>query len=275
MPKVQLTDRFCATAKPLNNQRTDYFDSIANGLALRVTKYGHKSWSYCFTSPRNNTWSRLTLGTYPAASLALARGKALEARANVEAGIDPRFPGQASADMTVGALVEAFLADPQRQALRTKREIARRFRRNVVPAIGNVKLTQLKRRDVRNVTDAILRRGAKAEANRCFEDIHALVRWAVVNEYMDVNPIDGMERPAKGNARTRVLSDDEIKILWDGLPAALANTQCRNVIKLCLVTGQRVGEVCGLTRAELDLKARVAVAGGARQERSCAPHSAV
>ena len=81
--------------------------------------------------------------------------------------------------MTVAGLVDAYLADPEKAALRSKAEIERRLRKNVVPIIGAVKLAELRRRDVRNVTDAILRRGRKVEATRVFEDVRAMVRWAV------------------------------------------------------------------------------------------------
>jgi integrase len=258
MPRVALTDRFCATAKP-SGARTDYFDATVRGLALRVTENGHRSWCYLFTSPRDGKRARATIGSYPATSLAAARGKALEARGHVEAGQDPRLvlAGQAAAGMTIAALVDTYLADPEKAALRSRDEIARRLRKNVVPIIGAVKLAELRRRDVRNVTDAILRRGRKVEATRVFEDVRGMVRWAVENEYLDANPLDGMGKPAEGTSSNRVLADDEIRILWQGLPKALARSkQCQTIIKLCLVTGQRVGEVAGIVRSELDLKAR-------------------
>src|SRR5512132_3046875 len=109
MPRVMLTDRFCAGAKPLRGARTDYFDETVSGLALRVTAHGHRSWSYCFTSPRDGKWARATIGTYPATSLAAARSKALEAKGHAEAGNDPRLvlAGQASAGMTIASLVDA------------------------------------------------------------------------------------------------------------------------------------------------------------------------
>jgi integrase len=258
MPTINLTDRFCAGAKSAGDQ-TDYHDSVVPGLALRVTAHGRRTWCFHFRSPRDGKRSRATIGTYPATSLAAARGKALEARQHVEQGNDPRLmlAGQASAGMTVAALIEVFLADPERAALRSRDEIERRLRRNVVPMIGEVKLSELRRRDVRNVTDSMLRRGVKVEATRTFEDVRAMVRWAVQNEYLDANPLDGMAKPAAPTTRSRVLSDDEIRALWNGLPQALAKSvHCQRIIKLCLVTGQRVGEVAGMTRAELDLKAR-------------------
>lgn len=258
MPTIALTDRFCATAKPLR-ERTDYFDQTVSGLALRVTEHGHRSWCFHYRSPRDGKRARATIGTYPATSLAAARGKALEAKGHVDAGNDPRLvlAGQASAGMTVAALVDAYLADPEKAALRSKAEIERRLRRNVLPVIGAVKLSELRRRDVRNVTDAMLRRGVKVEATRVFEDVRGMVRWAVQHEYLDANPLDGMSKPAEATSSNRVLSDDEIRALWNSLPKTLAKSvQCQQIIKLCLVTAQRVGEVAGIVRSELDLKAR-------------------
>jgi hypothetical protein len=84
-----------------------------------------------------------------------------------------------------------------------------------------------------------------------------MVRWAVQNEYLDANPLDGMNKPAEATSSNRVLSDEEIQTLWKGLPDTLARSeQCQRIVRLCLVTAQRVGEVAGMTRAELDLKAR-------------------
>jgi len=258
MPTVALTDRFCSTAKPIKG-RTDYFDETVQGLALRITEHGHRSWCFHYRSPHDGKRARATIGTYPATSLAAARGKALEARGHVHAGQDPRqvLAGQATVGMTVAALIDAYLADPEKAALRSKAEIERRLRKNVVPAIGMVKLADLRRRDVRNVTDPMLRRGVKIEATRVFEDVRGMVRWAVQNEYLDANPLDGMNKPAEATVSDRVLSEDEIHRLWNSLPEALARSvQCQQIVKLCLITAQRIGEVAGMVPAELDLKAR-------------------
>jgi integrase len=258
MPKIALTDRFCSSAKSLGVQ-TDYFDTTVQGLALRVTEQGNRSWCFHYRSPRDGKRVRLTIGSYPATSLAMARGKALEGRGHVDAGQDPRLvlAGQATAGMTVAALVDAYLADPEKAALRSKDEIERRLRKNVIPVIGEVKLAELRRRDARNVSDAILRRDKRTEATRVFEDLRAMVRWAVENEYLDANPLDGMSKPAELMSRNRVLSDGEVRTLWNGLPEALARSvQCQRIIKLCLVTAQRVGEVAGIVPPELDLTAR-------------------
>jgi integrase len=259
MPKIALTDRFCVTAKPLNG-RVDYFDATVRGLALRVTENGHRSWCFHYRSPRDGRRARATIGTYPATSLAAARGQALEAKAHVEAGRDPRAVragqiGQGTAAMDVAALVTAYMADPKRAALRSKREIERRLRRNVIPVIGDVRLDELRRRDVRNVSDQIMRRGRKTESNRTYSDLRSMISWAVEHEYLDANPIDGMAKPAEETSRDRTLNDDEIRTLWVGLSEALPRPVER-IVKLCLVTAQRVGEIAGLVPAELDFAAR-------------------
>ncbi len=89
----------------------------------------------------------------------------------------------------------------------------------------------------------------------------------------DHNPIDGMKKPPGSKPRERTLSDDEIKVLWSRLPTALAKSPtCQRIIKLCLVTGQRVGEVTGMRRDELDLKHRIWNLPGARTKNGY-PHS--
>src|SRR5262249_23040906 len=80
--RVQLTDRFCASAKSTTAPQTDYFDASVPGLALRVTDQGTKAWSLLHGTPRR----RVTLGRYPALSLAAARARAIEVKDGRSAG---------------------------------------------------------------------------------------------------------------------------------------------------------------------------------------------
>lgn len=260
MPRLALTDRFVATCKAAHGQsQTDYFDARTPGLALRVSEQGHKAWSFIFTAPGNAKRARITCGTYPSMSLAVARTRAREARGLVETGEDPRvaFNAQAARAMAVTALIESFLEKHARPNLRTASEIERRLRKNAIPLIGNVRVAELHRRDINRVIDPIVRRGRLAEACRVFEDLRSIMRWAVARGDLDRNPMEGMKKPAAPRSRTRVLTDDEIRQLWNGLPKVLAKSKsCQRIIQLCLATAQRVGEVAGMRRAELDLTRR-------------------
>jgi integrase len=270
MPKVALTYRFVSHAKAQGVPQLDYFDEGIPGLALRVSSTGRKTWTFHYTSPGDGKRARLTIGTYPATTLANARGLATEARGAVEAGDDPRT--RTSGAMTIAALVDSYV-EKHVAPLRTAAEIQRRFRKNIVPVIGEVKLADFHRRDVNRCIDPIAKRGSPIEAARAFEDLRAMLRWAVSRGDLDGNPIDGMKKPATSKPRERALSDDEIQALWRALPKVLAKSPtCQRIIKLCLITGQRVGEVAGMHRAELDLKHALWSLPGSRTKNGH-PHS--
>jgi integrase len=260
VPRLALTDRFVANCKAARGQpQTDYFDERTPGLALRVSEQGHKAWSFIFTAPGSGKRARIACGTYPGTGVAAARTRAREARGLVEAGEDPRVAlnAQAAGATTVTALIESFLEKHARPNLRTAAEIERRLRKNAIPLIGNVRIAELHRRDINRVVDPIVRRGRLAEACRVFEDLRSIMRWALARGDLDRNPADGMNKPAAPRSRTRVLTYDEIRQLWNGLPKVLAKSKsCQRIIQLCLVTAQRVGEVAGMRRAELDLTKR-------------------
>ena len=233
--KVQLTDRFCQHAKSTEGAQTDYFDESVSGLALRVTAKGTKAWTLLYGIPRR----RVTLGRYPSLGLASARARAIEVK-------DGRSAG------TIAALAETYLRSIN--GLRSAREIERRLRRDVLPIIGHIPLGELHRRDVTRVIDAKLV-DAPITARRVFEDVRAMVRWAVARGDLDHNPLDGLRGPAISKPRTRVLTDQEIRAVWHGLNEVRPDVA--QVVRFCLVTGQRVGEVTGLRPSEIDLQRKV------------------
>ena len=246
MPRVKLTDRFVAGVKA--DGRTDYFDAVTTGLVLRVAAGGRrKNWCLFYTSPLDGKRARVGLGAYPALSLAGARTKAIEAAGAAADGSDPRRTMKANAGMTVAGLVEAYIRDPGKARLRTIDEIERRFRRDVLPVIGDLRITEIARRDVRNVFEPIERSGKPVSARHAFADIRAMLRWAVEHEYLSTNPIERMRGPEIGAPRERVLTDSEIKAVWHTLPKVLPLSYLR-IVQLCLITAQRLGEVSGLTR---------------------------
>ncbi len=263
MPRVELTDRFVSGSKV-----GDYFDAKTVGLNLRVTLNGVRSWFLLFTSPSDGKRARVTLGRYPQTSLARARTLAIEARGHLDEGLDPRvvYAAQGGA-MTVGALIVSYLDKHVRPNLRSAAATERRLCKNVIPVIGGRPLAELHRREVNRVIDPILERGSPVEAARCCEDVRAMLRWAVARGDLDHNPMEGMRKPATSQPRERVLDDDEIRTLWNGLQDALPRSKaCQRVVKLCLVTAQRVGEVSGMHPGEFDLAAGLWTIPGARSK---------
>ena len=124
MPKVNLTDRFCATVTA--RSITDFFDDKTKGLHLRVAPTGTKSWAVMFTVPGTEKRARMTLGSYPATSLARARTLAIEAHSKVEAGTDPRAEAT-HGTMTVAMLIDSYVAKHAR-TIKTGKDSGARLR---------------------------------------------------------------------------------------------------------------------------------------------------
>lgn len=267
MPKRELKDRFCEVVKATGGQQTDYFDTVVHGLCLRVSPAGTRTFYLIYTKATDGRRARMRLGTYPELGLKDARQKARDARGAVGEGRDPLAEKRArDAGQTVRDLVENYITRHAAEK-RSGNAIARRLRKNVsgydaegkklenrsTGCIGDVKLAELHKRDITKALDAVTDRGAGTEANRVFEDVRAMVRWARSRGDLDTNLAEGMRRPTETTERERVLTDDEIRTMWATLAKADMRESTRRILRLCLVTAQRVGEVAGMTRTEIDL----------------------
>src|SRR5262249_2527237 len=80
-----------------------------------------------------------------------------------------------------------------------------------------------------------------------------LVSHAVISITTSLTECDGLHPPSLDQ---RTLTDDEIRQLWKSLPDDGPDDGIGRALRLCLITGQRLGEVCGLSASELDLRTR-------------------
>lgn len=154
----------------------------------------------------------------------------------------------------------AVAGDYVRQLRRNSRrnwanEVERYFKVEILPAWKGKLVTDIGRRDVLELSSAIVDRGAPVTANRCFAAARGFFNWCIKRDIIDRSPCAGLTRPEKEEARDRVLSDDEIKSFWQacgelGYPFG-------DLAKLLLLTGARLREVADLTWSELDLEKRV------------------
>ena len=87
LAKRALTDAAVKRLKPPASGQVDCFDQGYPGLAIRLSYGGRKSFVYFYHVGRR--LRRLTLGTYPAMSLAEARETWRKVRQDVRAGRDP------------------------------------------------------------------------------------------------------------------------------------------------------------------------------------------
>jgi hypothetical protein len=137
-----LTDRFVAGAKATNGAvQSDFFEPKRKwrGLAVRVSKTGLKTWCFFYTWQGKRV--RMSLGNYPAVTVAEAHTRTIEARSYLEASppIDPRVAMQKKNEnvVTVAALAETYLTMRARPKLRSANKIGWTLRKHVLPVIGN------------------------------------------------------------------------------------------------------------------------------------------
>ena len=207
---------------------------------------------------------RMTLGTYPMLSLAEARQGAGEALQMVERGVDPAAEKKAAAKRagpsaalvrppdTVASVAAEYIERHARRNTRRPEEVARLFRLHLLPTLGDRDITTVTRRDIRDLIDGIIDSGKPVQANRVQAATHALLVWAVEREIIEINPAAGLRRQTKEKARDRVLTNSELRAVWNaidelGYPAG-------PLFKLLILTAARRDEVRKMRWSEIDFQ---------------------
>lgn len=227
------------------------------GLILRVTPAGQKSWAFRYYRGKQKV--RFTFGSFSdhkalkKYGLADAKAKAMEFRLALTDGRDPEAEARnrRNAD-TVSELLDTYVSNYARQRKKSWREDERIFERDVKPAIGHIKANELRRAEVLTLLNGIRDRGAGIMANRTLAAMRKAFNWGISQDLIERNPCVGMEAPSAESVRMRVLSKDEIRSFWTGLDDAPMSGSIKMALKLALVTGQRIGEVCAVERHEIN-----------------------
>ena len=250
MPSQKLTARFVEGVTP-GPSRREYFDRLVRGLALRVSPTGGKSWVLLYRYHRR--LRRWTIGRYPTLSLADARELARAGLRDVERGQDPaQAKRDANEAMTFAELADRYLTEYARPRKRTWKTDACVLRREVLPHWRHWAAREIQRRDARELVQAVALRGAPIGANRLRALLHTVFNFAIAHEIVETNPITHVPRPGVERRRDRVLTADEIRVLWASLdadPPPLAAA-----FRLRLITAQRGGEVHNMRWADVDLE---------------------
>ena len=245
MPKRALTAIGVERIKPPARGQVEIFDRGYPGFALRVSYGGSKVWSMFYR--HGGKLRRRTLGIYPAMSLAEAREAWRETRRLVALGQDPGRVSAKRSD-TVASVVEEWLKRDKRDAkpssiYQTRTALAR----DVLPVWGERPINTISKRDVIELLDGIIDRGAPGKARSVHAHLHRLFRWSVGREIIPISPMEGLQGPAPAGRRDRVLSDDELVKIWH----AATEWPFGTILKLLILTGARREELTQLRWAEV------------------------
>jgi integrase len=253
---MKFTDKSIKSLKP-KSDRYEAWEDNGRGFGVRVSPTGIKSWIFIYRF--DGLARRMTLGRYPAMTLAEARTAHAKANEQFRKGTDPGvLRVQVNSDHrgspTVTQLVDEYIEKWARPRKRTWKEDARMLSKDVTPSLGRRKAKDIKRRDIILLIDEIVGRGSPIAANRTLRIIRKMFSFAVKRGVLDASPCVEIDPPAKENQRERVLTEDEIKIFWFGLDNAKMSEGTKLVLKLLLVTAQRKSEVTHAEWSEIDLK---------------------
>ena len=249
-----LTDRTIKALKPAM-ARTELADGGMPGLYFVLQPSGVSSWAYRYRSPLDGKPKKLTIGRYPAFTLADARRAAREAARAVA---ERRDPGAEKAAAKTGSgkqsdLVKDLLDDfVSKHVIPNTRpasaaESQRLIERELKPEWGARRVQTIMKRDVIKLLDEIVDRGAVVLANRVLALVRKFMNWLQARAVIEANPAAGVASPSAEVSRDRILNDDEIRWLWQ----ACGSDQMGAAVKLLLLTGQRRSEVAGMCDAEI------------------------
>ncbi len=252
-----LTAKFIEQAKPEAARREvpDAGNRSIKGLYFVIQPSGARSWALRYRygdRPR-----KMTLGSYPAFGLADAREAAGAMLRVLADGRDPAGEKrQAKASFTAN-MIESLLDEFYRRHVVAKNrastaaESQRLIETRVKPAWKGRRIQDISRRDVLALLDTIADGGAPITANRVLALVRKFFNWAVERGIIDATPCAHLKPPARETSRDRVLTDDELRLVW--LAANRIGWPFGPMVKLLVLTGQRREEVAGATWAEFDL----------------------
>src|SRR5262249_25705059 len=165
---------------------------------------------------------RFTIGAWPDWSVLKAVREARTLRQRVDRGENPlvdRSP--APAIKTVSTVLDEFVTRYVRNRqnpLRTADIIESAFNRLVKPRIGKLGVYELRRSHIAEMTDWIEDKAGPVMADKCRAYTRKALAWyAERDDQFNLTAAFVRVRPRanqKDRARTRVLSDDEIRLIW-------------------------------------------------------------
>lgn len=249
------TNKTIEAFKP-HESRREIPDPALSGLYMVVQPSGAKSWALRYRYAGKP--KKLTLGKWPILGLADARTAASEAIGLLEYGSDPsaakkrakakRIDAVLTGRDTVKVIFERY-AKRHLSMLKSGSEVKRRLEVEFLPDFGDCDIGEVTKRNIIEILEEIADSGRGTTANRVRSYLSGFFNWCVARDLISVSPVQGVKKVAKENARTRYLSDDEIRWFW--LACERAGYPWSHAGRTLLLTGQRLGEVLGMNDGEL------------------------
>jgi integrase len=238
---VKLTVKTTASIKLEGKSERIVFDDDIKGFGLRIREGGSQSWIYQYRV--GSKQRRMVLGSAKSVHLSVARENASRLEARVRLGGDPAMDKETarrSADETFGVLVDQYLAARQSKwRANTEREV-RRHLTKYAKSLHRFPITAVSQLNISNLLDDLAKESGDATSNRVRANLSTFFSWAIKKGVdLPKGNVASHTEKQKENSRTRVLSDNELKTIWN----ACDDDAFGAIVRLLLLTGQRKSEI--------------------------------
>jgi integrase len=208
----------------------------------------------------NGTQTVRSIGRHGPLTPDTARAKAKQLLGVVAGGIDPF--AQVLSGEGFPAAIERYL-ERKRVSLKPGFFIETgRYLRSYAAPLHSLRLSQIDRRKVAALLGEIETSSGPVSRNRLRSALSAFFNWCITEGLLETNPVAGTAKADENGSRERVLTQDELRQLWQALPQI--NDGFADIIRLLLLTGQRRNEIGYLVWREVDLKRGIIVFGPER-----------
>ena len=262
MKSVRLNEKTInALAVPVAGNTITYFAGATiqgakapRGFGVRVTATGARAFVL------NYRWRgrehRFTIGSWPDWSALKAVREARNLRQRVDRGENPLHDRAPAPEIkTVTNVLDDFVFRYVRNTespLRSASTIVSAFDQLVKPSIGRLGIYELRRSHVAVMLDRIEDELGPVMADRTRAYLRKALNWyAERDDQFNLTAAFVRVKPranAKERSRTRVLSDEEIRIIW---PLLVQFGSFGALVKILLLTAQRRDEVARMSRKEI------------------------
>jgi integrase len=264
---------------PEGIQEKRYYDSALPGFYIRLLKTGAASWVVQYK--RLGRQKKIAVGDVKVFDRQEAITAARRLLAKITLGtLDPheaRRERMRANKVTFATLVPLFIEQKKNAGQIksiTEAKWKSYFTGYYLKTLHNLPIDEITGDQIQTRIDTIASQSGNSAAESCFDALRVFFKWAIKTGKLPKGhhkPTDDVQAPAGKRSRKRVLSDDEIRLIWKTCdaweahavqqhqfkettgktPVALNNPDAPRAVKLLFLTGCRIKEIGGLQWSEV------------------------
>ena len=227
------------------------WDADMPGFGVRIYPSGKKSFVLSYRSKGKK--HLFTVGQYGKVTLEQARDIAKKRFGEIADDKNPLLTRKASKkkhEWTVKRAFNDFLNKYAKERNKHWKESQRIFEKDVLPSYGSYPIDEITKDNIIRILDKVKGRDAGVMANRTLAHIRKFFNWCVERNLIPFSPAYKVAAPAQNPTRNRVLTDTELKEIWQA--TLELKYPFGPLARFLILTGQRRGEAASMRWQDYD-----------------------